>query len=107
MVDLQDRLGKLTQENEAVAADMEAKTQSLREAERAVAAQQAKLVEHQRQSEESADAHDKVALPASGINVLVPMCNLGMLEWQRGSDMGGALCFSQMPPRHGVPLSQS
>ena len=52
----------MTQENEALAADMEAKTQSLREAERAVAAQQAKLVEQQRQTEESAVAHDKVAL---------------------------------------------
>ena len=52
----------MTQENAAVAADMEAKTQSLREAEQAVAAQQARLVEQQRQSEESTDAHDKVAL---------------------------------------------
>ena len=59
---LQDRLRELTRENEAVAADVEAKTQSLRMAEGAVVAQQAKLAEQQRQAEEWAAAHDKVAL---------------------------------------------
>ena len=65
MGELQSRLQQLTEEREGLLGHLHAKAGSLREAERAVANQQAKLAQQQRQAEDAAQASEKVRHAAS------------------------------------------
>jgi len=61
--DVQSRLHQLAQERDSLSEHLHAKAESLREAERAIANQQDRLMQQQRQAEDTAQATDKVTHP--------------------------------------------
>ncbi len=79
--ELQSQLQQLTEEREILLGQLHAKTGSLREAERAVASQQAKLAQQQRQAKDTAQASEKVLLSASSALFPIAGVEFGELHY--------------------------